>query len=109
MGGGFDKEPAKHDLARDPAGKATTPDLSPGKQTLTGQLGVQLSPSSQGAANHTDSRAVQDAAARGVGGGGGGSLPHGDTIQRLFGRHDISGVEVHVGGNAATASRAIGA
>jgi hypothetical protein len=30
-------------------------------------------------------------------------------IQQLFGRHDISGIESHVGGSAATASQAIGA
>ena len=42
-------------------------------------------------------------AARGVSGGG-GPLPHGDTIQRLFGpQHDISGVKAHVGGEAAGA------
>jgi hypothetical protein len=36
-------------------------------------------------------------------------LPHGQEIQRLFGRHDVSGVQAHVGGDAARASREIGA
>jgi hypothetical protein len=36
-------------------------------------------------------------------------LPHGTTIQRLFGRHDISGVKSQVGGPAAEACRDIGA
>lgn len=40
---------------------------------------------------------------------GGGALPHLDTIQHSFGRHDVSGVSAHVGGRAADASRAIGA
>jgi len=51
---------------------------------------------------------VHEAAQRGVAGAG-SALPHGDAIQRAFGRHDISGVQAHVGGEAATASRAIGA
>jgi hypothetical protein len=51
---------------------------------------------------------IVEAAAHGVGSGG-GPMPHGETIQRAFGRHDVSGVEAHVGGSAETASRAIGA
>jgi hypothetical protein len=107
MAGGFDKAPAKHGPAGDDASKAGAPALASGKRTLTEALGVQRSASAQGAAG-TDSHAVHEAAAQGVAGGG-GPLPHGDTIQRLFGRHDISGVEAHVGGAAATANRAIGA
>ena len=51
---------------------------------------------------------VQQAAARGVAGAG-SELPYRDRIRSLFGRYDISGVKAHVGGEAATASRAIGA
>ncbi|HEX8114442.1 MAG TPA: DUF4157 domain-containing protein, partial [Kofleriaceae bacterium] len=102
MGGGFDREPATS-LARDEVSKAGTPVA--GKRTLTEQLPVQRSANGTGT---TDGRAVQEAATQGIAGGG-GPLPHADTIQRLFGRHDISGVEAHVGGPAATASRAIGA
>jgi hypothetical protein len=110
MGGGFDREPGKHNLAREAESKPATPTISPGKRTLTEAVGVQLSASAHGAtsANRTDSSTVQEAAAEGIAGGG-GSLPHAETIQRLFGRHDISGIEAHVGGPAATASRAIGA
>jgi hypothetical protein len=109
MGGGFGNEPAKHGPARDSASKASTPAApTPGKRTLTESLGVQRSASAQAAVGDTDSHAVREAAAQGVAGGG-GPLPHADPIQRLFGRHDISGVEAHVGGPAATASRAIGA
>ena len=36
--------------------------------------------------------------------GGGAALPHAKTIQRAFGRHDLSDVRTHVGGAAATAS-----
>jgi hypothetical protein len=51
---------------------------------------------------------VLAAAARGVSTGGGG-LPHASTIQRLFGRHDVSVIEAHVGDNAGAAARAMGA
>jgi hypothetical protein len=37
------------------------------------------------------------------------ALPHGDAIQRSFGRHDVSGVRAHVGGPAAEAAGALGA
>jgi hypothetical protein len=40
---------------------------------------------------------------------GGARLPHLDPIQRSFGHHDVSGVEAHVGGDAAAASSALGA
>ena len=41
--------------------------------------------------------------------GGGGSLPHLDTIQAAFGRHDVSAVQAHVGGAAAEAAHDLGA
>jgi hypothetical protein len=47
-------------------------------------------------------------AARGIASGG-SALPHGEAIQRSFGRHDVSGIKAHVGGTAAAASGAIGA
>ncbi|MFO0749303.1 MAG: DUF4157 domain-containing protein [Myxococcota bacterium] len=55
-----------------------------------------------------DPGAVQQAAAEGVASGG-GALPHGDKIQKAFGRHDVSHVRAHTGPAAAAASRAIGA
>ncbi|WP_437996488.1 DUF4157 domain-containing protein [Sorangium sp. So ce185] len=48
-------------------------------------------------------------AARGGVQEGGTSLPHGDRIAALFGRHALGGVRAHVGGAAADAARAIGA
>ena len=41
--------------------------------------------------------------------GAGGALPHHEQIQSSFGKHDVSGVQAHVGGAAAKASEAIGA
>ncbi len=37
------------------------------------------------------------------------SLAHGGAIQRAFGRHDVSGLVAHVGGDAEFAARSIGA
>ncbi|HEX8109909.1 MAG TPA: DUF4157 domain-containing protein [Kofleriaceae bacterium] len=36
-------------------------------------------------------------------------LPYADQIQRVFGRHDISGIEAHVGPDAAASAHAMGA
>jgi len=41
--------------------------------------------------------------------GGSGALPHGDAIQRSFGRHDVSHIGAHVGGPAAAAAADMGA
>jgi len=41
--------------------------------------------------------------------GAGQALPHGETIQKAFGKHDISGVKAHVGGDAAKAADGLGA
>ncbi|MFO0750243.1 MAG: DUF4157 domain-containing protein [Myxococcota bacterium] len=51
---------------------------------------------------------VHAAAAAGTKGGG-GALPHGDTIQKAFGSHDVSGIKAHTGGEASQASAAMGA
>ena len=47
-------------------------------------------------------------AARGVSGSG-GTLPHLETVQRAFGRHDVTGVRAHTSGAAATAAGELGA
>jgi hypothetical protein len=57
---------------------------------------------------HLEGSAAQATAARGVESGG-GALPHLDTIQASFGKHDVRGVSAHVGGAAADASAALGA
>lgn len=110
MGSGFERDPGKHSLVREAESKLAATTISLGKRTLVEAVGVQLSVSAHGATpkNRTDSGTVQKAAAQGIAGGG-GPLLHAETIQRLFGRHDISGIEAHVGGPAATASQAIGA
>jgi hypothetical protein len=79
---------------------------TPGKQTL-----VETAPQVQLraiAAAEQDPAAVQAAAQRGTAGGG-ASLPHLGRIQQLFGRHDVTGVKSHVGGETADAARDMGA
>jgi hypothetical protein len=76
----------------------------PGKRTLT----EALPPVQRLAAGPATGADVHVAAQRGVSGAG-GALPHFATIQQLFGRHDVSGIRAHVGGEARQASHAIGA
>lgn len=52
--------------------------------------------------------AIRAAAARGVASPA-SALPYADHVQRLFGRHDISSIQAHTGGAAATAAREMGA
>jgi hypothetical protein len=106
MGAGFDQKADDGTLAPNRHGSASG--MAPGKRTLVDELTPVQRSASSTSAQSTDGEATQQAAAQGVAGGG-GPLPHGGTIQRLFGRHDVSGIEAHVGGPAAAASRAIGA
>ncbi|HEX8106822.1 MAG TPA: DUF4157 domain-containing protein [Kofleriaceae bacterium] len=106
MGGGRDQRQGAGGQ-RGPHG-ASSSGFAPGKRTLTEQLPVQCSTGSVPALVDTEASAVQHAATQGVASAG-SSLPHADTIQRLFGRHDIRGVEAHMGGEAAVATHAIGA
>src|SRR5687768_11311921 len=71
---------------------------------------VQRSTAAPGKRARTDTlRApVQRVAELGVQGAG-GALPHHDAIQASFGHHDVSRIEAHVGGAAATASAELGA
>jgi hypothetical protein len=74
---------------------------------LTDQLLVQHRVDNQADRKATP-KTVQQAAQQGVSGAG-GPLPYADQIQRLFGRHDVSAVKAHVGGEAAAASETMGA
>lgn len=51
---------------------------------------------------------VHRAAAEGIRGAG-GALPHGDAIQRSFGRHRVAHIEAHTDGAARAGARAMGA
>jgi hypothetical protein len=52
--------------------------------------------------------AIHASAQRGIATAG-ASLPHAETIQRAFGRHDVSGIKAHTGLEAAASARAMGA
>lgn len=51
---------------------------------------------------------VHAAASRGVATGS-SPLPHGDTIQRAFGHHDVSSIRAHTGAEATESAQAMGA
>ncbi len=87
--------------------------MSPGLTSAMG-FGVQLKADDDH--DHDDVQAIgqlggPDVAAtaeRGVAGAS-SELPHADTIQQAFGKHDVSGVRAQVGGEAADASKQLGA
>jgi hypothetical protein len=78
------------------------------KRSRTPQPERQRLATPRSSRSQSDPAAVQATAAQGIAGGG-DPLPHRDIIQRAFGHHDVGAVQAHVGGEAATASRAIGA
>ncbi len=80
----------------------------PGKRSRSQEHYGSLQLQTSGGNATGDSAAMKDTAARGMSGGG-GSLPHLDTIQQSFGKHDVSGVSAHVGGAAADACADLGA
>jgi hypothetical protein len=73
--------------------------LAPGKRTLAEQA---LPPTSSGQAGH------EAAAQHGIRGPA-EPLPYRDTIQRVFGRHDVSRIRAHTDAAAAEGARAMGA
>ena len=84
-------------------------DAAPGKQTLVEQLAapvVQRRAADKPAPS--DETTVRAAASRGVATPA-SPLPFSDTIQRAFGRHDVSSIQAHTGREAATSAQAMGA
>ena len=97
--------------------------LVPGRRSLTDALQLKTRGNDEAASSH---RMVSRAPVQCAGQDGGGhpnaqsiaahglsgaatTMPHVDRIQRLFGRHDIAGIQAHVGGPAADANNALGA
>jgi hypothetical protein len=94
-----DAKPRRGAAKGNTPGKRTLPDPSPGPGALAAgprKPADGADPSAEAAAAHGFS-------------GPAAALPHRATIQALFGRHDVSGVQAHVGGPAAEASEALGA
>lgn len=73
-----------------------------------GAVGAVQRKAGTGAAGERSAAEVADVGARGVGGPA-SAMPYAETIQRSFGRHDISGISAHLGEDAAAASRTLGA
>jgi hypothetical protein len=76
----------------------------PGKTTLSEQLQLR----SSGVAAEEPNAQIHEAAQLGTSGPA-QALPHLGTIQQLFGRHDVTGVDAYVGGPAAVATKKMGA
>jgi Domain of unknown function (DUF4157) len=82
---------------------------SVGKRTLVEQAPAPVAGVQQRAqAEAAGTEPVHAAAARGVATPS-SALPNGEAIQRSFGRHDVSSVQAHVGGEAAQSARSMGA
>jgi hypothetical protein len=79
-----------------------------GKTTLVEQLHGAVVQRRDGGAPAADPSAVHEAAAQGIATTS-SPLPYSATIQRAFGRHDVSGVQAHTGPEATAASSAMGA
>lgn len=93
MKGGFDKKLGGSSLVRDTF-ENRGPVSQPGKRTLTKKLPLVQRSAGSASAPADHGEVVPHAAAQGVAGGG-GPLPHDDTLQCLFGRHDVSGVRAN--------------
>ena len=86
---------------------------SPGKRTLVEQEFAAIqrrggAPAPGAPGGPAGDAGVQAAAAHGTATPS-STLPHIDTIQRSFGRHDVSGVQAHTGPAAAASARDMGA
>ncbi|HEX3477729.1 MAG TPA: DUF4157 domain-containing protein [Kofleriaceae bacterium] len=101
-------DPSGPELARTaaatPPPALALPAQSDPRPTLQMLFGVQRA----AAAPAEDPAHVHAAAARGTATPA-TRLPHADQIQRAFGRHDISGIQAHVGTAAAASASAMGA
>jgi len=84
----------------------------PLRETFLGLFGrrhgspVQAHTAPEGAPGAASEDRVHAAAAQGIATPS-SRLPHSDTIQRLFGRHDISSVQAHTGAEATASARAM--
>ena len=105
MGTGRDHRSGSGGTGRGATGACSA---APGKLTLVGAAPAAVQMRSDAAARGDEAGAVHAAAAHGISGSS-AALPFRDTIQRAFGRHDVSGIEAHTDAAAATGSRAMGA
>jgi Domain of unknown function (DUF4157) len=95
--------PADHRVAPAKSGYA-----DPGKHTLVPQLDASVVQRQAVGSGARDDASAHAAASRGIATPA-SALPYADTVQRLFGRHDISAIQAHTGGEAAASASAMGA
>src|SRR5438105_4602455 len=103
--------PGRHAGARDPdaggpPGEERAPQRYEPPAGYAAHYGIQFRREPSGAGERV--KDVHAAADRGLSGSA-GALPHLDVVQRSFGRHDVGGIEAHVGGPATEAARNMGA
>lgn len=99
-----DHEFRRSETPQDRHGLAADQAVAPGKRTLVESVQRRADAPSPGG----ESPSVQAAATQGISGSA-GRLPHGDTIQRLFGGHDVGNIQAHSDAPAAEGARAMGA
>lgn len=109
----LDSAPKISDAAREAADRGDyaqwNADLALWHSTRHGIQPAETERSPLGTKEHQTHRDDEDViAARGTQGPG-SELPHLATIQKSFGRHDVSAVRAHIGGDAAAASKSLGA
>jgi hypothetical protein len=94
-------------LASGPEARAKYP--AAGKQTLVEQLVAPVAqPRVADQHDQLDETTLHTAASRGVATPA-SPLPFSDTLQRVFGRHDISSIQAHTGPEAAASAQTMGA
>ena len=90
-------------------GPAKSGPADPGKRTLVEPLPIPAVQHRAGPGNGArDDASVQAAASQGLATPA-ARLPYADTLQGLFGRHDVSAVQAHTDGEAAASASAMGA
>src|SRR5882672_7849940 len=92
-------------------GSSAAPHDAVGKRTLVDAVQRHVEPGAPGCdpgAPGREPEAVKAAAAHGTSGPA-QPLPHLARIQQLFGRHDVTSIQSHVGGSAAEGAAAMGA
>jgi hypothetical protein len=108
MNGDRDRVPGRR--SGNAAAAAAAVQLAPGKRTLTEQLVPLERPHGADGVTAVTAQGAEfhQVAAHGVAGST-TAMPHRETIQRLFGRHDVSHIAAHTDAGARGASAAIGA
>jgi hypothetical protein len=97
----LDRSSRTPDAAKRPVDAADQSPVEPAPSSVRGQVQMR-------AGRRARPAAVHEVAAIGTQGSG-ASLPHLAAIQRSFGRHDVTGVVAHIGGDAAVACDQLGA